>query len=166
MTPCRLSNKTLLAQLESTPGPDNPRVLCGCFPHCNIRDFDIQTSMAKWPTQKKWRQKTHKFGITSDSLKEDGDQNENSLKNHVFNSVAKIEVYIRTKSKEVVEEVPKYNGIADLVNELGSALAFCMGLSFIMVFELLELLIDLLIDAGNRIGLWGRRPNLKGAHVP
>ena len=155
--PCRLSNKTLLAQLQSTPAPENPKVSCGCFPQCNVRDFDIQTSQAKWPTHNNWKQKAHEFEINYDYLKEGAAQNEEALEKHVFKSVAKIEVYIRTKSKEVVEEVPKYNGISGLMIALGSALAFCMGLSFIMIFELLELLIDFTMFGWTRIGLCRRK---------
>ena len=67
------------------------------------------------------------------------------MKAHVYSSLAKIEVFIRTKSKEVFEEVPNYSGFGDLTKELGAALSFYMGLSFIMLFELLELGVDLVL---------------------
>ena len=61
--PCRLSKHTVMECLNSSRLVANSREACGCRPQCQVRNFDIQTSMAKWPTEDQWRKKAQKYGL-------------------------------------------------------------------------------------------------------
>lgn len=137
---CFLNNATVKACLESHVVSDT-RETCGCHPKCSRTTFDVQTSAAKWPTDMNWRELAKAHNITPPEIPADADNTTRYLmediwwKNHVYNSLLKIDIFFRSKGRQVVAEIAKYESHDTFLTDLGGSMSIYMGLSFVVVIE-------------------------------
>jgi hypothetical protein len=69
----------------------------------------------------------------------------NDVMRRVQNDLLKLEVYLTSTQKFVIEEKPVYPNVLSLFTNLGGALSVWMGVSFIMMLEVIEWILDLLL---------------------
>ena len=65
---------------------------------------------------------------------------------YVQDNYLQLKVYFGSKSVEQVLEMPKYN-VFTFLSSLGGAISVYLGMSFIVIFELLEIVLRLCLNA-------------------
>ena len=62
------------------------------------------------------------------------------------NNLAKVQVYFSSSRARKLTEEKVFNGPADLFSSLGGALSIWMGISFVIVIEIAEVIVEFLAD--------------------
>ena len=112
--------------------------------------MDITSSV--WPAQQYEMLAARSFILPAGAEMEDrsNDTKEDDALT-IANNLLKLNVYFESKMTKFIEETKTYDTVygADFLNALGGALSLFLGISFILIFELLELLLDLLMNLVN-----------------
>ena len=75
----------------------------------------------------------------------EGDEYKFAVRENIQPDMCKLKVYYATSKVTKMAEEPVYPSVFDLFINLGGALSLWMGLSFIMVVEVVEIIVDLFI---------------------
>ena len=70
------------------------------------------------------------------------------MQDKMKNNLLKVNVFMRTKNVKHVEETPTYDFITTLY-AIGGAVSLFLGISISMLFEVFELVADILINLAN-----------------
>ncbi|CAL4121688.1 unnamed protein product, partial [Meganyctiphanes norvegica] len=103
---------------------------CSCKQSCSQVQYPFSVSGAKWPTS------PSKSSVSYEVI---GPMEDNLLA---------LNVYFKSLNTYNIEQEADYEDWSDIVSSLGGALSLYLGISIILVFEVLEFLIYLIINTG------------------
>lgn len=109
---------------------------CPCNVGCKETEYEVKISSAILPTPNNDLE-----GIKD----ENGTVSETTNSTQPKESFAEIGVYFQSLNKKLVYEEPKYTLTGSMIAALGGSMSLYLGISISMLFEVFELLIDLLI---------------------
>ncbi|XP_059082581.1 degenerin mec-10-like isoform X2 [Tigriopus californicus] len=147
---CSMKNQTSVDCLGSSYNTYNSDK-CRCQPNCNETIYEIGTSALTWPSESGWFYKAIEFNMTS-SYKDDqpitSDDIEKSetelypIYEEIKKNLLRLDFYFSSQSRIVIEELPVYADLFSLFANLGGALSLWMGISFLALIEVIEVVID------------------------
>ena len=127
------------------------------IPFLRIYFFQFSISETKWPSDQTWAifaeefnvqykgQKVTYKGQQEMDLLGQTDENNEQIQQLVQNNLMQVSIYYGTLDVDDVAEVPEYTFLTFL-SSLGGAVSLYLGISFIQVFEIVQLLIKLLVS--------------------
>ena len=126
---------------------------CNCSADCSQKTYEVDITSSVWPAQQYEMLAARSFILSAGAEMEDR-SNDTSTEDDaltIANNLLKLNVYFESKMTKFIEETMTYDTVygADFLNALGGALSLFLGISFILIFELLELLLDLLMNLVN-----------------
>ncbi|XP_059081142.1 degenerin deg-1-like [Tigriopus californicus] len=120
---------------------------CSCTVACQETEFASTVSVSKWPSNQYFVE----FGLnlkgveySQDDLKGKGD-NSGEVQSELQQNYVQADIYYQTLNVRSIVQEAKYSEDG-YVAALGGALSVYMGIAVIMIFELLELVIDLVLN--------------------
>lgn len=72
------------------------------------------------------------------------------MRKDVQDDLIHLDIFFTSTRKTVIEEDPKFPDPLSLFSNLGGALSIWMGISFVMVVEWMELIVDVIIGCTMR----------------
>jgi len=148
--PCNLesgtTDNTCVAAVLEQLGTETR--VCNCSAACNGTDYEIDLSTAVWPSKKYLDAAKRNYGFeqnNSEGSEEPPPIGENLLK---------INVYYDSMSLKTIKETASYPGGilgSAFLSGLGGVLSLFLGISFAMLFEVFELLLDLILNGSNYV---------------
>jgi len=110
---------------------------CPCGTECDERQFLSRVSTSTWPSGQYWRDLGLEFFDPSDFQGK-----EDEIKQTIQEDFTRAEIYYQTMNVVTLRQDPKYT-LQSLFGALGGGLSLYLGVAVVMLFEVIELLIDL-----------------------
>ncbi len=114
---------------------------CDCPLECKSSGYSIASSFAQFPTLNYYQQMYANDSLIISRLTENNIENNYET---VRNSVARLSIFYNELKETVITENVKTKTF-DLISQIGGTLGLFLGLSFLSLFEFLELLVQSLI---------------------
>ncbi|XP_033634671.1 amiloride-sensitive sodium channel subunit gamma-like isoform X1 [Asterias rubens] len=111
---------------------------CSCTSPCQEASFEMTVSSAAWPNSLFVDQVRQELMDISDVFKTKVRNDQNFVQNNVL----KLQVYYEQLNYEMIVHTPKYNFFG-LISNLGGQVGLWIGISMCTVFEVVELLFDI-----------------------
>lgn len=159
MTICSL----LLSQDMDTHGKLSE--ISGCYPACHEYKYDISYSLSKWPSSgyeglglytdimNQLNYLLYRETLYSDAI---GNSNRPTYEYYMYSNTSKvledfsqINVYVADNSILTTEEVPDYE-FDELVSDIGGQLGIWIGVSFLTMTEVFEMIFNICHDSLSR----------------
>ncbi|TRY76498.1 hypothetical protein TCAL_15986, partial [Tigriopus californicus] len=165
---CSMKNQTSVECLKSSYDKYN-NDKCRCQPSCNETIYEIGTSAMTWPSESGWYFKAKEYNMTSSSNGNEPisakvlDKNESELYSiirDIQQNLLRLDFYFSSQSRTVIEENPVYPDFFSLFSNLGGALSLWMGISFLALVEVIEVIIDCVLRVIQK-----RRNNVTGSTI-
>ena len=130
--PCNLSKGAEDAEcvLEEIIMFDIGEKKCNCDPPCKEIDFEKLVSSTVWPGMMATMAFSELYGVNPEDVKED---------------YLKIDIYFMSLNVKSITETARYT-VVSFISTLGGSLGVWVGFSVCMMFEVIELFIDLCIN--------------------
>ena len=109
---------------------------CNCGVECEQTEYITQNSQAIWPSDQYLNQAMVEYGFKDGTGQPQVDDN-----------LLMVQVYFNSLNVQRVQESPTYQ-FADgsLMSSLGGAMSLYLGIALAMIFEVIELFIDFIIN--------------------
>ena len=132
MRPCNLSKEAEDAEcvLELIIMYDIGKKECQCKPPCEETDFENLVSSTVWPGKMAVMAFSELYGVDPEDVKED---------------YLKVDIYFMSLNVKSITESARYT-VVSFISTLGGSLGVWVGFSVCMIFEVVELFIDLCIN--------------------
>ena len=131
MKPCNLSKATDSSEcvLEQIIMFDIGEKTCKCDPPCNEVDYEKLVSSTMWPNMMATIAFSELYGVEPEDVKED---------------YLRLDIYFMSLNVKSIIETARYT-LVSFISALGGSLGVWVGFSVCMMFEVIELIIDVLI---------------------
>jgi len=122
-------------------------LLCNCSSACEEKYYEVDISSSKWPAEQYQLLAAQTF--ISEAVQDD--RITDTQATQIANNLLKLNVFFESKLIKSIEETQTYESVlgADFLNALGGALSLFLGISFILLFELVELVLDFVMNLIN-----------------
>ena len=129
--PCNLSKAADNAEcvLEQIIMYDIGEKTCNCDPPCEEIDYEKLVSSTVWPNMMATMAFSELYGVDPEDVKED---------------YLKVDIYFMSLNVKSITETARYT-LVSFISALGGNLGVWVGFSVCMIFEVIELVIDLCI---------------------
>jgi len=118
---------------------DNETRTCPCGVDCKERQFLTRVTTSTWPSGQYWQSLALEF-FDKDDLKGRPD----IIKQKIQEDFTRAEIYYQTMNVVTIQQDPKYT-LQSLFGALGGGLSLYLGCAVVMIFEVIELLVDLVL---------------------
>ncbi|XP_060082440.1 amiloride-sensitive sodium channel subunit alpha-like [Ylistrum balloti] len=117
-----------------------------CVPPCDETEFTSEVSMSAWPSNEYLDTAINDFRSTSTSLFTTISANSATADKRAFmdQNGVKVDVYYRYLNYEVIQTEASYE-VANLLSDIGGQLGLWIGLSIVSLFEIIEIISDLVV---------------------
>ena len=131
MKPCNLSRATDSSEcvLEQIIMFDIGHKTCKCGPPCHEVDYEKQVSSTVWPGMMATMAFSELYGVQPQDVKED---------------YLRLDIYFMSLNVKSITETARYT-VVSFISALGGSLGVWVGFSVCMMFEVMELIMDVLI---------------------
>ena len=121
---------------------------CSCGPACKQVKYDWEKSSLKWPSKLGWVFTAKKHNLTYNGQLIDvntimSPENFTKVGDEIKSNLLRLVVKFSGEPTTTITETPVYPNPLTLLSTLGGALSIWMGMSFMMIIEGLELIMDL-----------------------
>eukprot|EP00090_Calanus_glacialis_P004580 TRINITY_DN13435_c1_g1_i1.p1 TRINITY_DN13435_c1_g1~~TRINITY_DN13435_c1_g1_i1.p1 ORF type:complete len:302 (-),score=83.60 TRINITY_DN13435_c1_g1_i1:31-864(-) len=115
---------------------------CPCEVACFERQFQSSVTVATWPSNQYWKLLALDVGTYTPEDINSGGPKGNEIKKTIQQDFTRVEVYYQTLNIQSIVQTEKYD-LQSLFGSLGGALSLYLGCAVVMLFELVELIIDI-----------------------
>ena len=112
---------------------------CNCGQMCTEISYSTQVTSSQWPSDRNWARLAKDFGIEPQNSTGNDALDTVLWKERTMNSLAKVDVFFRTKNEQILRQVPKYSSVLDFASTLGGSMSVFMGISIILSVEVIEM---------------------------
>ncbi|XP_040583485.1 epithelial sodium channel subunit gamma-like [Lepeophtheirus salmonis] len=147
ITPDAKENMDYKCFLEFIERFDNGSYNCQCNVACLEVDYSCQNTVSTWPSNEFWETLALELNLIDENLLPLPETLENKFRTDIQKNFVKTDIYYQTMSVKVIEQIPKYS-YGTFIAGLGGSLSLYLGIAIIMIFEILEFIIDLFSRLG------------------
>ncbi|XP_023716562.1 amiloride-sensitive sodium channel subunit beta-like isoform X1 [Cryptotermes secundus] len=146
--PCNLISSSLAygCSTDILEEFENQNRLCSCNMDCREISYETKISTAMWPTDNYWCNLASKYSLIEECEIADheyGGRSHHQDKLKIQNNLLKIDVYFENLRVKSVEQSPTYK-VQTFVGSLGGALSLYLGITLLMLVEVMEALFRLI----------------------
>ncbi|XP_069139079.1 acid-sensing ion channel 1A-like [Argopecten irradians] len=119
-----------------------------CVPPCDETEFTTEVSMSAWPSNEYLDPAINHFRSSSSALftSISTAQTKSAKREFMDENGIKVEVYYRYLNYEVIHTEASYE-VENLLSDIGGQLGLWIGLSIVSLFEIIEIISDLIMIA-------------------
>lgn len=134
-----------------------------CVPPCDETEYTTDVTMSAWPSNEYLDTAINDFRSTSSSLYSSISSSTSTTDKRAFmnENGIKVEIYYRYLNFEVIQTEASYE-VENLLSDIGGQLGLWIGLSIVSLFEIIEIISDLVTIGILR--LWNKRKNNVASH--